>query len=47
MPVSGFLRIGGTAVVTAVASLNGPITIPSASADPCPNVQVFFARGTN
>jgi len=47
MPVSGFLRIGGTAVVTAVASLSGPITIPSASADPCPNVQVVFARGTN
>jgi cutinase len=28
------------------ALLTGPINIPSAAADPCPNAEVVFARGT-
>jgi len=40
-------RISGATVVTAVALLCGPIGVPAASADPCPNVEVVFARGTN
>jgi cutinase len=34
------------AVVAASALLSGAITIPSASAAPCPDVEVVFARGT-
>lgn len=30
-----------------VAALATPLSAPVASADPCPNVQVLFARGTN
>ena len=47
MGFPGSLRIGGAMVGTAVALLSGPIGMPVASADPCPNVEVVFARGTN
>jgi cutinase len=39
-------RFLGAAVVTTSALLSPPIDIPSASAAPCPDVQVVFARGT-
>jgi cutinase len=39
-------RILGVAVAMTLALLTGPINIPSAQADPCPNVEVVFARGT-
>jgi cutinase len=43
-----FARLLGAAVVTTWATLLGaPILIPSASAAPCPDVEVTFARGTN
>ncbi len=29
-----------------LALLTGPINLPSAQADPCPNAEVVFARGT-
>lgn len=47
MGVPSIRRIGGATVVTAVALLGGPIGVPAASADTCPNVEVVFARGTN
>jgi len=40
-------RFIGAAVVTTWALLIAPIGIPSASAGPCPDVEVVFARGTN
>lgn len=40
------LRTLGAAMVTAVALLSAPIGIPNASAEPCPDVEVVFARGT-
>lgn len=40
-------RFLGAAVVTTWALLIAPIGIVSASADPCPDVQVVFARGTS
>jgi cutinase len=39
-------RLVGAAVVTTSALLSLPIGIPSASADPCADVEVVFARGT-
>jgi cutinase len=36
----------GVAVVTALAVLTAPTGIPNASAEPCPDVEVVFARGT-
>jgi cutinase len=39
-------RAAGVAVVTALAVLTAPTGIPSASAEPCPDVEVVFARGT-
>ncbi|MCW2688539.1 MAG: Cutinase, partial [Mycobacterium sp.] len=39
-------RFLGAAVVAASALLSTPIGIPPASADPCPDVEVVFARGT-
>ena len=36
----------GAALVCAIAMLGSPIGAPSASADPCPDVRVVFARGT-
>src|SRR6516225_8742064 len=41
--IAGFL---GAAVVS-TAALTAAITIPSATAAPCPDVEVVFARGTN
>jgi len=38
-------RCLGAAVVTASGLLSAPIDIPYASADPCPDVEVVFARG--
>src|SRR6185437_4138623 len=40
-------RILAAAAATAAALLGAPIQMPSASADPCPDVDVVFARGTN
>ena len=39
-------RISGVAVVMALALLSTPTAIPSASADPCTDIEVVFARGT-
>jgi cutinase len=39
-------RILGAAAVTTSALLSPAINIPSAAADPCPDVEVVFARGT-
>jgi cutinase len=39
-------RIFGTAVAATSALLGTSINVPSASADPCPDVEVVFARGT-
>jgi len=47
MGLPSICRIGGATVVTAVALLSGPVGVPAASADACPNVEVVFARGTN
>lgn len=46
MNESHIARILGVAVAMTLALLTGPINIPSAQADPCPNVEVVFARGT-
>jgi cutinase-like protein len=35
-----------SAVAVVAATLLSPVLIPSASADPCPDVEVVFARGT-
>lgn len=40
------LRIFGAAALTASALLVAPVGVPSASAAPCPDVEVVFARGT-
>lgn len=40
-------RFIGVALVTSAALLASPMSSPSASAAPCPDVQVVFARGTN
>jgi cutinase len=37
----------GVAVVIMLALLSTPINVPSAVADPCPDIEVVFARGTN
>ena len=47
MNATGILRIGGAGVVTAWTLLSMPLALPAASADPCPAVQVVYARGTN
>lgn len=39
-------RVLGTAIVATSALLGTAIGMPSASADPCPEVEVIFARGT-
>jgi len=36
----------GAAVVTSWAIMNTVISLPSAAADPCPDIEVIFARGT-
>lgn len=40
------VRLLGAAVVTTSVALGLPIDMPSASAAPCPDVEVVFARGT-
>jgi cutinase-like protein len=40
-------RLIGISVVMAWAALNAPVYIPVASADPCSDVAVVFARGTH
>jgi hypothetical protein len=40
------IRVLGVAVAMTSAVLSGPIDVPSAYADPCPSVEVVFARGT-
>jgi len=47
MSARGIARIIGIAVVTTWALLSAPIGAPSASADPCSDVAVVFARGTH
>src|SRR5690348_14725383 len=39
-------RLLGGAAVAMAACANGAVTAPVASADPCPDVEVVFARGT-
>lgn len=39
-------RILGSAAATASVTVSGPPGIPAAQADPCPDVEVVFARGT-
>ncbi len=47
MSVRGVLHTGTAAAVTAGAVLGLPFSSPAASADPCADVDVVFARGTN
>jgi len=47
MTARGLTRIGGVLAVTAWALLSAPIGAPPASADPCSDVAVVFARGTH
>jgi cutinase len=50
MNASHIVRVLGAAIALATmlwALLIGPTGIPSAQADPCPNVEVTFARGTS
>lgn len=46
MGTRNLIRIVGVAVVMTWALVCAPIDIPFASADPCPDVEVVFARGT-
>jgi cutinase len=39
-------RFVGAAAVASAASVGGAVNVPVASADPCPDVEVVFARGT-
>jgi cutinase len=47
MTARGLTRIVGVLVATAWALLSAPIGAPAASADPCSDVAVVFARGTH
>lgn len=47
MNARGLARIVGVLVVTTWALLSVPIDCPAASADPCSDVAVVFARGTH
>lgn len=47
MTSSGVRRIGVIGMVVAGVVLSAPFGVPTASADPCPSVQVVYARGTN
>jgi len=40
------IRVLSVAIATTSVALSGPIDIPTAHADPCPAVEVTFARGT-
>lgn len=46
MSPRNILRFLGVAAVTTWALLSAPIDVPPASADPCPDAEVVFARGT-
>src|ERR1700741_1402635 len=39
-------KIFGAAALAASACAGGAVSVPVASADPCPDVEVVFARGT-
>jgi cutinase len=41
-----FARVVGTALVTVWALSTAPVAMPVAFADPCPDAEVVFARGT-
>ena len=47
MGARSFARMGGVLVATTWALLSAPIGSPTASADPCSDVAVVFARGTH
>ena len=47
MSIPSVLHIGTAAALTAGAALGPPFGSPAASADPCADVEVVFARGTN
>ena len=47
MRARSLARIVGISAVTAWAALSAPIVTPAASADPCSDVAVVFARGTH
>jgi cutinase len=47
MPVKAALASALTAGLLAIAPAMLPMPVPSATAAPCPDVQVVFARGTN
>ena len=46
MSSRSFARIVGTALVTVWALSTAPVAMPVAFADPCPDAEVVFARGT-
>jgi cutinase len=46
MLVRRILGVLGAAVSIPIAMLHTAISMPSASADPCPDIEVIFARGT-
>jgi hypothetical protein len=45
--VSARIGVLGAAAIAASLLVSAPIGVPSAAAQPCPGVQVVFARGTN
>lgn len=47
MSARSLARISGISAVTAWAALSAPIVTPPASADPCSDVAVVYARGTH
>jgi cutinase len=47
MTARGLSRLLGISAVTAWAALSAPVATPVASADPCSDVEVVFARGTH
>lgn len=47
MTARSLARIVGISAVTAWAALAAPVTTPAASADPCSDVAVVYARGTH
>lgn len=46
MGARNLARIFGVAVAMTWLLLSAPVDIPSAAADPCPDSEVVFARGT-
>ena len=41
-----YLGLFGAATLISITMLHSAVTVPSASAEPCPDVEVIFARGT-